>query len=181
MNHYLEIGNLLSRGAPGLTYAWHIGKFYVPASWSALIGIILLVITFWKIFGASACFDENDNFEGGISLLLGIVSLALAIVAIFNSFQGATPTPEGLDTFNKVVNQAHQEYPYHAEINGKRIYCTTKPQLGKKVTFVTIHNAAFCPKLNTEYVSSHKQEIIVVKLENVHDSKKSLKDKFLND
>lgn len=180
MNHYLEIGNLLSRGAPGLTYAWHIGKFYVPASWSVLIDIILFGITLCTIFWASACFDENDNFEGGISLLLGMVSFALTIVGIFNGFQGATPTPEGLDTFNQAVNQAHQEYPYHAEINGKKVYCTTRPQLGKKVTFVTIHNAANCALLPTKYVVSHKQEAIAVQLENVRDSKKSLKDKFLD-
>ena len=91
------------------------------------------------------------------------------------------PTHKGLSELNQALTQAHHEYPYYAKVNGKKSYCTTKPQLGKKVTFVTVRNDARFAPTTTKYVTSHKEEVIAVQLENVHDSKKSLKDKFLDD
>ena len=92
-------------------------------------------------------------------------------------------THKGLNEFNQALTQVHHEYPYYAKVNGKKVYCTAKPELGKKVIFVTIHNDAIFTPLTTKYVASHKQEAIAVQLENVRDSKKSLKslkDRFLD-
>lgn len=187
MNHYLEIVNLINRGAPYLTNNWHIGNFYLPISWEAVIILSLVTIIILSPTVGSIHFCEKlrleDSIEFGVGFLTMLISCVLAI-AIFAIADGSgNLTHKGLNEFNQALTQVHHEYPYYAKVNGKKVYCTARPKLGKKVTFVTIHNDANFAPWTTKYIASHKQEAIAVQLENVRDSKKSLKnlkDKFLD-
>lgn len=187
MNHYLEIVNLIDRGAPYLTNNWHIGNFYLSISWEAVIVLGLAVIAiFGPTIGAiHLCekFGLEDSIECGISFLVMLIGCVVAMVILVVAGGSGNLTHKGLNEFNQALTQVHHEYPYYAKVNGKKVYCTAKPELGKKVIFVTIHNDAIFALLTTKYVASHKQEAIAVQLENVHDSKKSLKslkDRFLD-
>lgn len=187
MNHYLEIVNLINRGAPYLTNNWHIGDFYLPISWEAVIVLSLAATIILSPTVESIHFCEKfgleDSIEFGISFLVMLIGCVVAIAIFAVSGGLGNLTHKGLNEFNQALTQVHHEYPYYAKVNGKKVYCTAKPELGKKVTFVTIHNDANFAPWTTKYVASHKKEAIAVQLENVRDSKKSLKDikdKFLD-
>lgn len=187
MDHYLEIVNLINRGAPYLTNNWHIGDFYLSISWEAVItlGLVLIAIFGPTIGTIHLCekFGLEDSIECGISFLVMLIGCVVAIAILAVPGGLGNLTHKGLNEFNQALTQVHHEYPYYAKVNGKKVYCTAKPELGKKVTFVTIHNDANFAPWTTKYVASHKKEAIAVQLENVRDSKKSLKDikdKFLD-
>lgn len=180
MNHYLEIGNLISRGAPHLTHNWHIGNFYLSPNWLVFFAFISAISAIYLFISGILEDEDGEKYLRYVLLRPGLC-LVLTIVLMFAAIRGASLTEKGKHEFNQALTQVHHKYPYYAKLNGKNVYCTSKPQLGKKITFVTIHNDAVCPSLNTKYVSSHKQEAIAVQVEKIQDSKKSLKNKFSND
>lgn len=180
MNHYLEIVNSINRGAPYLTNNWHIGNFYLPISWETVIvlGFVTFIILSPIVRSIHFCekFGLEDFIELGISFLVMLIGCVVAIVIFAVAGGSGDLAHKELNEFNQALTQVHHEYPYYAKVNGKKVYCTAKPELGKKVTFVTIHNDAIFAPSTTKYVASHKQEVIAIQLENVRDSKKSLKD-----
>lgn len=184
MRHYLEIGNLISRGAPHLVNNWHIGNFYLSLNLIIVITLVLAIVAlFGPGLGVMYLCDKfklkNYHLQSIIEFSAMAVGFFLTLAVFVANDRIGNPTHKGLNEFNQALTQAHHEYPYYAKVNGKGVYCTANPQLGKKVTFVTVRNDANFAPFAKKYVASHKQEAIAVQLENVRDSKKSLKDRFL--